>query len=163
DCRPRRGRVTDYSWVSGVNGDWSTGGDWDNGVPSSNTADVTIGASGTYTVTINGSEGFLVNSVKLANAGTTLEVAGTLSLDGGFSIAAGTIAGAGFLSVDGGSIGGGTVSVANQSITGSVTLSAALTDSGTVTLGSSGSDTLALGARTLTLTGTGSTIGGTLT
>jgi hypothetical protein len=158
----RGGRVADFSWVSHVDDDWNVAGDWDNGVPSDDTAVVTIAASGTYTVTINSSEGFGVDSVTLNNAGTTLAVAGTLSLGSGFNIVKGTITGAGFLSISGGSIGGGTVSVANQSISGTVTLSAALKDTGSVSLGSSGSDTLALGAQ-LTLTGTGSSIAGTLT
>ena len=154
--------MTDYSWVNGVSGDWSDSGVWDNGEPSDPSAVVTIGVSGTYTVTINSSEGFAVDSVSLSNAGTTLAVAGTLSLAGGFDITAGAITGGGFLDVSGGSIGGGTVSVASQSISGAVTLSAALTDSGTVSLGNSASDTLALGSNTLTLTGTGSTVAGTL-
>jgi len=154
--------VTDFSWASGVDGDWSDDLDWNpNRVPSGDSTAVTIDAGGTYTVTIKDGEGFQVDSVTLNNAGTTLAVAGTLTLNSGFNIKAGTISGAGFLSIRGGSIGGGTVSVANQSISGAVTLSAALKDTGTVSLGSSGSDTLAL-ANTLTLTGTGSTIAGTL-
>jgi fibronectin-binding autotransporter adhesin len=161
----RGGRVTDYSWVSGVDGDWNESGDWDNGVPSTSDASVTIDATaaGPYTVTIASDEGFAVDSVTLNNAHATLAVAGTLTLGGGFDIAAGKITGSGNLFVSGGSIGGGTVSVANQSISGTVTLSSALTDSGAVALGSSGSDTLALGANTLKLTGTGSTVAGTLT
>ena len=155
--------MADFSWVSGVDGDWSDTGVWDNGVPSDSSAVATIAASGTYTVTINSNEGFSVDSVTLNNAGTTLAVAGFLSLDGGFNITAGKITGAGSLDIGGGSIGGGTVSVANQSISGTVALSAALTDTGAVSLGFSATDTLALGANTLKLTGTGSTIAGTLT
>jgi len=155
--------VTDYAWINGVNGDWSDSGVWDNGLPSSPDAVVTIAAGGTYTVNINDSEGFSVDSVTLNNAGTTLSVDGTLGLDNGFSIKAGTMTGAGLLLVTGGSIGGGTVAVATQSISGAVTLSAALKDTGKLSLGSSGADTLALGSNTLMLTGTGSTIAGTLT
>jgi fibronectin-binding autotransporter adhesin len=156
--------VADFSWVKGVDGDWSEAGDWaPNGVPSDSSAAVTIDASGIYFVRIGRTEGFAVDSVTLNNAGTTLRVAGTLTLASGFDIVAGTIIGAGSLFVNGGSIGGGTVSVATQSISGTVSLSSNLTDKGKVALGSSGSDTLALGANTLKLTGTGSTVAGTLT
>ena len=156
--------MADFSWVSSVDGDWSDSGDWNpTGIPQDSTNTVAIGATGTYTVEINSGEGFGVDSVSLNNAGTTLKVDGTLSLDGGFSIVAGKMTGAGFLNVNGGSIGGGTVSVANQTITGAVTLSATLKDTGQVSLGSSGADTLALGNKTLMLTGTGTTIAGTLT
>ena len=155
--------MADFSWVNGVDGDWSETADWDNGVPSDSADVVTIGASGTYTVTINSSEGFGVDSVTLNNAGTTLEVAGTLSLNSGFSIAAGTITGTGQLFINGGSIGGGIVSVSSQEISGTVALSANLKDTGTVSLGFADTDTLALNSHTLTLTGTGSIIAGTLT
>ena len=155
--------MADFSWVNGVDGDWSETADWDNGVPSDSSDAVTIDASGTYTVTINSTEGFAVDKVTLNNAGTTLEVAGTLSLQSGFSIAAGKITGDGFLFVNGGSIGGGIVSVSSQEFSGTVTLSASLTDTGTVSIGFSDTDTLALGSNTLKLTGAGSIIAGTLT
>jgi hypothetical protein len=155
--------LADFSWTNGVGGDWSNSGDWTpTGVPSDSSNTVTIGASGTYTVEINSSEGFGVDSITLNNAGTTLAVDGTLTLNSGFKIAAGKITGDGFLSVSGGMIGGGTISVANQSISGAVVLSAPLMDTGSVSIGSSGSDVLALGIRTLTLTGKNSTIAGTL-
>jgi hypothetical protein len=155
--------VADFSWISG-DGDWSNSEDWNpTGVPSDIGSNATIDASGTYTVEIDSSEGFAVNSVTLNNAGATLAVDGTLSLESGFSIAAGKITGDGSLFVTGGSIGGGTISVTNQEISGTVTLSASLTDSGSVSLGFSDTDKLALGSNTLKLTGIGSIIAGALT
>lgn len=157
--------MTDYSWISSADGDWSDTGVWNPaGVPSASDSNATIDAAGTYTVEINNSEGFSVSSVTLNSAGATLAVNGTLSLNSGFSIKAGQgITGDGFLFVTGGSIGGGTVSVSSQDISGNVALSANLMDTGTVSLGSSSTDTFALGAHKLTLTGAGSIIVGKLT
>lgn len=157
--------MTDYSWISSADGDWSDSGAWNpTGVPSAGTATATIDASGTYTVEIAQPEGFSVDSVTLNSAGATLAVDGTLSLSSGFSILAGKgITGAGSLFVTGGSIGGGTVSVGNQEISGTVALSANLMDTGTVSLGFANTDTLALNSHVLTLTGAGSIIAGKLT
>ena len=58
--------MTNYSWKTGTSGAWSTGTNWNGGIPNSTKADVTINAAGAYTVTLaSGTD--TVDSVTLAN------------------------------------------------------------------------------------------------
>src|SRR5580700_3723844 len=61
-------------------GDWNTPGDWsDNTVPNDSSTDVTIGGSGTYTLSIAAVESFVVGTVSLDDPNATFQVSGTLS------------------------------------------------------------------------------------
>src|SRR5450432_1660789 len=97
-------------WLSGVSGDWSTGSNWSSGTVPGSGDDVTIAASGTYTVTISDNEA--AHSLTLNDAGATVVIgagnnntftvgstlaltAGTLQLNQGSTIVGGTLSATG--------------------------------------------------------------------
>ena len=98
-----------YSWTSAATGDWGTADLWTPaGPPNAITADVTIGVSGTYAVTIGATESFSVDSVAMSDAGAALQLLGTLTLGGveaTLNLGAGTVVASGVIS-------GGTVAIA---------------------------------------------------
>lgn len=100
--------MTEYSWKSGIDGDWSQAADWTPGtVPNAATADATISAAGSFTVTISAGESFSADSVTLASADATLDVDGYLGLAG---TADQLVLAAGELEIgSGGTIAGGTI------------------------------------------------------
>ena len=108
------------SWKSGISGDWATAYDWSgNAVPLA-TDDVTINASGAYTITVSVGEsahsltlntaGADLDVVNRLNIGTTLvATAGTLELDSSGTLNGGTIiAGGATMQFDGGTLSGET-------------------------------------------------------
>jgi hypothetical protein len=100
-----------YIWTTGTSGGWGTIANWSGpGFPDSASADATINAAGTYTVTLEAGATDTVDSVTLNNASAILDVAGTLDLAGTLALvdlAAGTLAVAGLISGSNVSIGGG--------------------------------------------------------
>jgi len=116
--------MTTFSWAAPNSGDWNTPTAWAAGsVPDGTSADVVIAVPGTYIVQIAASESFAVDSLALAAAQATLAVngtlvlagaadtlfldAGTLALDSGGTVAAGTIvANGGQLQAEGGTLSG---------------------------------------------------------
>jgi fibronectin-binding autotransporter adhesin len=91
------------SWKSGVGGDWATAADWSSGTVPGAGDDVTVGATGTYTVTIN--EAQAAKSLTVKAAGATVTDNSTLTMGGALTLTAGT-----FQLNGGGVIGGGTMS-----------------------------------------------------
>ncbi|MBA3812098.1 MAG: hypothetical protein H0X27_10760 [Caulobacteraceae bacterium] len=102
--------MTSSFWTGG-NGDWGEGAHWSDGVPDAPDADATIGAAGTYTVTLGAGESFTARDVGLSAAAATLEVRGALDLSGTLSLDSGT-----FDLASGGVIHGGTI------VTGAATM-----------------------------------------
>jgi hypothetical protein len=105
--------MTSSIWNTGTSGGWGTIGSWSGGIPNSTTADATIAAAGTYTVTVETGKTYTVDSVTLNDSSAILDIVGTLNLAGTLAlmnIAAGTLELAGAVS-------GGTVD-----ITGGATL-----------------------------------------
>jgi hypothetical protein len=102
--------MTSYSWNTGTSGGWGTIANWGTtSYPNSITADVTISASGSYTVTIETAKSYTVDSVTLNDGSAALDVLGTLTLGGTqalLNIEAGTVE-------LGGVVSGGTVSINN--------------------------------------------------
>ena len=94
--------MTAISWKSGVSGNWNTKTGWSGGKVPGSADDVTIGAAGTYTVSITDAEA--AHSVALKTKGATLDDTGTLALGTTLALTAGT------LELDnGGVIAGGTI------------------------------------------------------
>ncbi len=95
--------MTNYFWLTGKSGIWSNGGNWIGGVAPKNGANtaVTIAAAGTYTVTINAA--YSIGTLTLNAAGATLSIghADSLTVATPSNLTAGTIAGAGKLTLGG--------------------------------------------------------------
>jgi len=91
------------SWKSGSNGNWNAASDWSSGTVPGAGDDVTIGASGTYTVTISDTEA--AHSLTIDDAGATVNDTGTLTITSTLTVSAGT-----FELSSGGTISGGTLS-----------------------------------------------------
>src|SRR5579872_7332830 len=95
-----------YTW-KGVNGDWSDSADWTGGPPApppnSSSAEVALGGTGAYTVTIGSGEGFTVASVSLSDVNAALAIDGSASLtvEGGAFTDDGTLALTGLLALTG--------------------------------------------------------------
>ena len=95
-----------YSW-NGGSGGWGTIANWTGGIPNSSTADATIAAAGTYTVTLESAKTYTVDSATLNDSTAILDIAGTLDLAGTLALlnlASGTLEVAGLVS-------GGTVNL----------------------------------------------------
>jgi hypothetical protein len=97
--------ITSVSWIGAINGDWSTRADWSTGKVPGKSSDVTISASGAYTVTISAAES--AHSITIDDAGVIVSASNTLDLGATLALIAGT-----FELEDGAQISGGTVSVA---------------------------------------------------
>ncbi len=142
------------SWKSGVSGDWATAANWSNGTVPGSGDDVTIGASGTYTVTINGPQA--ARSLSLKAAGATVVDSSTLSMNGALTLTAGT-----FQLNSGGVISGATLSA-----TGGVFLWNGGTLNGDTYRGtidmSAANSVLRIGAAGLIATGSGGSGNGTI-
>jgi fibronectin-binding autotransporter adhesin len=78
------------SWTDG-SADWSTPGDWSEGVPTGAGSSALLGGNGTYTVTIASDESFAPDSVTLDNANAVLALNGSLATIGGATIGGTTI------------------------------------------------------------------------
>ena len=79
------------TWASPVSGNWQTASDWSGGaVPNSNET-TTIAASGSYVVTISGSD--VAYSLAVNDAGATVAInsGGILTLSGLLTVAAGSV------------------------------------------------------------------------
>lgn len=99
--------MTAINWKTGVSGDWSTAADWTGGGVPNATSDVTIAATGTYTVTISDAEAS--HSLTLGAAGATVDDTGTLSVGTMLAVNAGT-----FILDSGGEVSGGTIALGNS-------------------------------------------------
>ena len=99
------------SWKTGVSGDWSMGADWGGGVSPSATDTATIGAGGSYVVTLFGAAA--AAAVNLTAAGAEFYDSGALALGGTLSLQAGTLA------LAYGSISGGTLAMRGGSFVAS--------------------------------------------
>jgi hypothetical protein len=140
--------LTAITWKSGVNGDWSDAADWSTGTVPGAGDDVTIAASGKFTVTIDSAEA--VHSLTFGGAVTedatsTLSIASgdTLTLTGSSSFA-GAIGGAGTLALTG---------------TAAMTIAGAVSESAALSLAAGTSLTIGAGD-SLSLSGTGLDPGG---
>ena len=109
--------MTDSTWQNGQGGDWSDPANWQpQAVPDSPTDNATIGAAGTYTVTIAPAESEQVGRLDLTDPGVVLAVAGVLetgvatlaagTLDLSGTLAGGTLVGAGGTFFAGGTLSG---------------------------------------------------------
>jgi hypothetical protein len=101
--------MANYSWKSGISGDWMTGADWMGGVPNSASANATIAAGGTYAVDISSGESVTAASVTVNDNGATLQIYGTLNLGGTLNLKAGAL----FLE---GTINGGTINAVDSGL-----------------------------------------------
>lgn len=106
--------MTSFTWTSS-NGSWDTGTNWNTGsAPDSFSADATIAAPGTYTVSILGGQSFELDSLTLSDQGANLDLAGTLDLSGGSGNVIDDLLGsyfpygAGTIDLDGGTLFGAT-------------------------------------------------------
>jgi hypothetical protein len=136
--------MTSYSW-NGGSGGWGTISNWSGGIPNSATADATIAAAGTYTVTVENAKTYTVDSVTLNDATAILDVAGTLDLAGSLAlmnIDSGTLELAGLVS-------GGTIDLNNN-----VLIAAGGTISKTTSFSQGGGGFINLNGSSLTLAGT---------
>ncbi len=105
--------MTTFRWKTATTADWKVAADWDlASVPNNATADVVLGLTGAYTVTIASTDpAYTVDSVTLDNPAAALTVNGTLDLAGTkklLDVAAGTFT----LSGSGATLNGGTVALA---------------------------------------------------
>ena len=139
--------MASISWKSGVSGNWTSSSLWSPAsVPGS--ADIaTIGAAGTYTVSMSVSTA--VNSVTLNAAGATMNVTNTLTLGNSLEIDAGTF-------ILSGTINGGTMALRG----GAFTVTAGSTLNGVTYLGTmnigAGAELVANGSLTMgALSGSG--------
>ena len=82
--------MASISWLFGIGGDWSTAVDWSGGIAPGSADDVTIDASGTYTVMI-GTTAEAANSLTLDAAGATLAITEALTVGTTLDAAAGTL------------------------------------------------------------------------
>jgi hypothetical protein len=138
--------MTSSIWNTGTSGGWGTIGNWSGGIPNSTTAEATIAAAGTYTVTIETGKTYTVDTVTLNDGSAILDIVGTLNLAGSLAvmnISSGTLALAGVVS-------GGTVDINNGSMLED--LGGTLKNTASFFLGGSGS--LNLDGHTLTVVGT---------
>ncbi len=135
-----------YSW-NGASGGWGTIANWSGGIPNAATADATIAAAGTYTVTVEPGRTYTVDSVTLNDSTAALDVVGTLDLAGSLALMAvdsGTLELAGAISTGTVDINGGTLkalggqlkNVADFNLGGSAYINL---DSHTLTIGGSSS------------------------
>jgi len=96
--------VTKVSWKNPVSGDWSTASDWSTGKVPGASNDVTIGATGAYTVTISMPEA--AHSLTVSASGATVSDTSTFSLGTTLTLTAGE-----FALASGGEVVGGTINV----------------------------------------------------
>jgi hypothetical protein len=95
------------NWKSGINGDWGTAADWSNGMVPGAATDVSIAATGTYTVTISAAEA--AHSLSINAAGATVSDNSSLTIGTTLTLSAGT-----FALGSSGDLAGGTVKVGSQ-------------------------------------------------
>jgi autotransporter passenger strand-loop-strand repeat protein len=69
------------TWDGGT-GNWGTSGDWSGGLPDSANASAMIVTTGSYAVTIGPGQAYAINSLLFNNASGTLDLDGTLDLEG---------------------------------------------------------------------------------
>ena len=153
--------MAQISWLSGVFGDWTNAALWSGGVVPGSADTVTIGAGGTYDVTLFSQAS--VSSLIIKSAGATFYDAGSLALGGTLSLQSGTLALAygaisgGVLALAGGSFlaGGGTL--AGVTVQGALGLqqgqATLFIRSGLTLTGAGGS-----GAGSIALTGSGAAL-----
>jgi hypothetical protein len=164
--------MTNVTWKTGINADWSLGTDWSTGLVPGSNDDVSVDAGGSYTVTVTTPEA--AHSVTLDATSGTLDVSAALNLGTSFALelgdlilaSGGTLVG-GSLVVTGGSVtaaGGellGTAVTGNIAVgTGNLTLAGDITLNGTVAVGGA-NGTLVLAANPALPTATTIT-GGTI-
>src|SRR4029077_19554074 len=65
-------------WINTSGGDWNTASNWSSGVPGP-TTNAAIDVSGTYTVTVSGTE--TANSLSIGDVNATLSGSGTLEIN----------------------------------------------------------------------------------
>jgi hypothetical protein len=164
DAAKRRARMTDISWASGISGDWSTQSDWDPAQIPGSSDSVTIGASGTYTVTISTAEA--VDFLNISAAGATVEDEAAFTL-GSFTLGGGVLGVSGTFILDGGTISGGSIAINGGTfqVDNGTLFNTVLNGPGTITVASGGtltSDNLKISGGSIVLTG-GTITGGTLT
>ncbi len=153
--------MTTYSWKTAADADWATAGAWTpSGPPNATTADAVIGIAGTYGVTVQNGTTFSVNSLKLASAGASLTVGGTLKFAGAKTL---TIS-AGTMNVgSGGTVQGAVISNTGGTINYSYGTLDAVTVRGTLDLSAAGQVYVTNGIALTGASGTGPgavTIGG---
>jgi hypothetical protein len=66
-------------WNTGISGNWSVTSNWSSGTVPSYTDDVTINATGSYTVTVDNSE--RVNSLTFNAPNAIIDIKSSLELD----------------------------------------------------------------------------------
>jgi fibronectin-binding autotransporter adhesin len=138
---------SNMSTWKGVNGDWNTATDWNQGVPGQQTNATAVGATA-YTLSLAGGETASVNNLTLSNAKATYNFGGAVNLGGTLNFTAGTL--------DlGGAVYGGTLSA---SAGGTLDYTSAYMDNvtfvGALNVNAAG-ESLEIGGA-LTQTGTGS-------
>src|SRR5258708_4293155 len=140
-------RVTAISWKFGVSGDWNTGLYWSGGVAPGAGDDVTIAASGTYTVTLSSADA--AHSLVLNDAAATVSVnyGGSLALGGALTVTAGTF------QLNGGVVTGGTLSASGGTFEWTVGTLDGVTYDGTMEVGAG--SRLFIGANGLVARGAG--------
>jgi hypothetical protein len=88
--------MTAISWETGISGNWSTASNWSGGTVPNYEDDVTINATGTYTVTVDGQDS--VASLTLDAPSATISIpSGDYLLSTASSISGGEIDGPGTL------------------------------------------------------------------
>jgi hypothetical protein len=80
--------MSSYSW-NGVSGDWNLAGNWTpSGGPPTPKDTALIGGTGAYSVTVDTADA--AKSLTLSDAEAAVNVTGSLTLGGSFSLNAGT-------------------------------------------------------------------------
>ncbi|MGH3264477.1 MAG: hypothetical protein ACRDNS_21055, partial [Trebonia sp.] len=121
--------MTSFTWTSSSNSSWDTGTHWNTGsAPDSFSADATIAAPGTYTVSILGGHSFELDSLALNDQGAGLNLAGTLDLSGGSGNVIDDLLGSNF------PYGAGTIELDGGTLFGATTITALVTTTTTGTI-----------------------------
>ena len=79
------------TWTNPVSGNWQTGSDWSGGVVPNSNDPTTIAASGSYVVTVSGSDAAYSLAVNDAGAIVAINSGGSLTLSGLLTVAAGSV------------------------------------------------------------------------
>ena len=91
------------TWSSGISGNWDAASDWSTDTVPGSGDDVTIAASGAYTVTVSDAEA--AHSLTTDAAGVTINDSGTLTITTTLTVSSGT-----FALNSGGTVAAGTLS-----------------------------------------------------
>ena len=115
-------------WLHGISGNWNNAADWSTGTVPNGSSNVTIGAPGSYTVTIN--DAARADDLKISDPGATVEDTSTLDIGGSLTLTAGK-----FVLGAGGEIAGGTIHLLGGSLNGDGGTLKGVTVDGSFTVG----------------------------